>query len=532
MHRPSFPSAATSTAKLKALRLVLARRKGEHAAVTWVEAVGLRDAELEDETQPMALATVQAAAERFVGAAGDEALGELGDALLEPSVIGALGRVVRGVADPAAAILRYGSDVDDGVTVRVEKEDAWSGGFRGRFVLSHDPSLESSGLLERIRLQDLRALVLFFGETRVTATALGSSRFEVRWGSPGWARWAAIGGLGTALAGWLLLQSAVAMVLGLVVVIASSMWLRLTSKGRDAGQGLRLRMLERGLELSERAPKSALGDFEGAVVAGRYRIGRRVGAGASGAVYEAARTEDARPVAIKLLRAATAHDAASSDRLRREAEALGLAWHPNVVEVLDHGRLPDGTTYMVMERLEGETLASRVERHGPMGEANLLPVLEQIAGALVAIHAAGVVHRDLKPDNVFLQSLTGEDLTVKLLDFGIAKVEWEEMRITGSGIPLGTPGFMAPEQEAGEDVDGRADVYAVGALLYAAATGRSPFDVREWAGVAARMRAIGERALSRDPKDRFPDARSLLAELRAATAELRSAAPRAGEALS
>lgn len=532
MHRPSFPSAATTTAKLKALRLVLARRKGEHAAMSWVEAVGLRDAELEDETQPVALATVQAAAERFVNATGDDAIGELGEALLEPSTIGALGRVVRGAADPATAILRYGTDVDDGVTVRVEKEAAWLGGFRGRFVLSHDPSLESSGLLERIRLQDLRALVLYFGETRVGATALGGGRFELRWGPPRWPNWALLAGLGGAAIGWFALHSAPLVLAGLVVVIVASMWLRLTSKGKDAGQGLRLRMLERGLELSERAPKSALGDFEGAVVAGRYRIGRRVGAGASGAVYEAVRTEDARPVAIKLLRAATAHDAASSDRLRREAEALGLAWHPNVVEVLDHGRLPDGTTYMVMERLEGETLASRVERHGPMSEAALLPVLEQITGALVAIHAAGVVHRDLKPDNVFLQSLSGDAPTVKLLDFGIAKVEWEEMRITGSGTPLGTPGFMAPEQEAGEDVDGRADVYSVGALLHAAATGSSSVDARDWSTVPPRLRAIGQRALALDPKDRFPDARSLLAELRAAAAERKSAAPQAGEALS
>jgi serine/threonine-protein kinase len=295
------------------------------------------------------------------------------------------------------------------------------------------------------------------------------------------------------------------------------------------------------------------------VVAGQYRIGARMGSGASGVIYEATRITDGVRVAIKLLRAASAHDAAASDRLRREAEALGLSWHPNVVEVIDHGSVADGTSFLVMELLEGETLASRLRtRH--LGVAELYPIAVAVAEALVAIHAAGVVHRDLKPSNIYIVTANGEE-TVKVFDFGIARVEWEEMRITNMGAPLGTPGYMAPEQEIGGEVDARSDVYALGAVIYECLVGEPPppseedrwtppqegasslgglrggFDSmhpRAASGVqpASRMpstapaaaaidvpdawRVLVDRALARRPEDRFQDARSMLAALRAA----------------
>ena len=127
-----------------------------------------------------------------------------------------------------------------------------------------------------------------------------------------------------------------------------------------------------------------------------------MGSGATGVIYEAVRISDGLPVAIKLLRAAAAHEAVASDRLRREAEALGLAWHPNVVEVIDQGHLPDGTAYLVMELLHGESLAARVQALGHIGPRDLLPIAMQVCDALAAIHAAGIVHRDLKPSNIFL----------------------------------------------------------------------------------------------------------------------------------
>ena len=142
------------------------------------------------------------------------------------------------------------------------------------------------------------------------------------------------------------------------------------------------------------------------------------------------------------------------------------SWHPNVVEVIDHGHLPDGTAYLVMELLPGESLATRLRNRGRLTPRELLPIAMQMCDALAAVHAAGVVHRDVKPSNILL-AVDRDDPAgperVKLLDFGIARVEWEETRITNTGGPLGTPGYMSPEQEIGEgEIDGRSDLFSLG----------------------------------------------------------------------
>ena len=201
--------------------------------------------------------------------------------------------------------------------------------------------------------------------------------------------------------------------------------------------------------------------MDGLLAAGQYRIVRQMGAGATGVIYEAVRVVDNLPVALKLLRAVAAHDAVASDRLRRESEALRLSWHPNVVEVLDEGYLPDGTAYLAMELLRGETLAARLRARRCLTAGEILPIAIEVCDALSAVHAAGVVHRDIKPSNIYLvtdRSHPELPAHAKILDFGIARVEWEETRITHSGGPLGSPGYMSPEQERGSaDVDGRSD---------------------------------------------------------------------------
>jgi serine/threonine-protein kinase len=257
-----------------------------------------------------------------------------------------------------------------------------------------------------------------------------------------------------------------------------------------------------------------------------------MGSGASGVIYEAKRISDGTPVAIKLLRAATAHDSVASDRLRREAEALGLAWHPNVVEVIDHGIIADGTSYLVMELLQGDPLSQRIKAKGRLEEETVGQLAEQILDAMIAIHAAGVVHRDLKPSNIVLvlDSAVPGGERLKVLDFGIARVEWEEMRITGTGAPMGTPGYMPPEQEAGLEVDARSDLFAVGALLYECFMGEPPppdpallfrppvegeavkgeSGVRATASVPPGWQTILRRALQPNREDRFADARAFL----------------------
>jgi serine/threonine protein kinase len=261
-------------------------------------------------------------------------------------------------------------------------------------------------------------------------------------------------------------------------------------------------------------------------------------------IHQATRLSDNAPVAIKLLRAAVAHDTVASDRLRREAEALGLTWHPNVVEVFEHDHLPDGTAYLVMEQLEGESLGTRLRGSVALTAAEIASIVTQVSDALGAVHAAGVIHRDVKPSNIFLARAADGRTQVKLLDFGIAKVEWAETRLTNMGAPLGTPGYMSPEQEQGGEIDARSDLYALGAVIYECFAGVPPpttvsgsFEIAAPFGptdgrlapnarIPLEWRAIVNRAMAPLPQARYRDARAM----REAIEQLGYAASRAPEA--
>jgi eukaryotic-like serine/threonine-protein kinase len=211
------------------------------------------------------------------------------------------------------------------------------------------------------------------------------------------------------------------------------------------------------------------------VLAGRYRLGERLGAGAFGVVYRAVDERIRRDVAVKVLGIA---DARAIQRFRNEALAAGKLQHPNIVAVTDFATLEDGRPFLVMEHVRGETLAARLERLGrlPIGEA--ARIAHTLAVALETAHGKRIIHRDLKPGNVMLGEVDGGGLeTIKILDFGIAKLieDWDST-LTAPGQILGTPAYMAPEQARNqEQIDGRADVYAVGVLLYEALTGNLPF---------------------------------------------------------
>jgi serine/threonine protein kinase len=209
----------------------------------------------------------------------------------------------------------------------------------------------------------------------------------------------------------------------------------------------------------------------------RYQIVARVGQGSMGVVYRAQHTLlDSRVVAIKLLYRELARDPRTVNRFFREARAATAVQSPYIVEVKDFGATPDGDAFLVMEYIDGESLRELLTREKRLAIPRATTIALQIADGLQAAHNKGIVHRDLKPENVVLFLVEGNE-RVKLLDFGIAQLsEFQEVRLTETGIVLGTPAYMSPEQAAGERVDHRTDVYSLGTILYEMLTGSCPFE--------------------------------------------------------
>ncbi len=211
----------------------------------------------------------------------------------------------------------------------------------------------------------------------------------------------------------------------------------------------------------------------GQLLDGNYEVVRVIGEGGMGRVYEARHTRlQTKRFAVKLLHHDLAREPEVVTRFQREAEAASVLTHPNVVGVYDVNTSADGRPYIVAELLEGEELGKYLERVGKLPVIEAVHVVRQVCHALAAAHVAGIVHRDVKPENVFL---AGPKATVKVLDFGISKVSEVSDGLTKTGTVMGTPDYMAPEQARGDRVDARADIYAVGAILYRALTGRKPF---------------------------------------------------------
>ena len=246
----------------------------------------------------------------------------------------------------------------------------------------------------------------------------------------------------------------------------------------------------------------------GSFIAGKYRLEHPLGEGAMGVVWAAVNTATERRVAVKVMVSALAGNEEGRARLLREARACGRISHRNVIEVLDAGEPEDGAPFVVMPLLVGETLASRLDRSGPLAERAAAMIALDIARGLAAAHAAGIVHRDLKPGNVFLvrESDTGEE-TVKLLDFGVSKVAGAaDAAATATGSALGSPAYMAPEQVRGaRDIDHRADLWALGVLLYELISGARPFTGESVYAVAGeilsgRIPDVREHVPSTDPR--------------------------------
>lgn len=232
----------------------------------------------------------------------------------------------------------------------------------------------------------------------------------------------------------------------------------------------RIAALERGLDLKGEATSTAIpGELTGTVLGGKYRIGKKIGSGGIGVVYAAEHTTLGHEVAVKVLRGAAAKDGGEIARLRREAYIQVHIDHPNVARVHDLDQMPDGSMYVVMERLHGRSLADKLSREHIIAPGFAIPVFIGVCRALAAAHKKGVVHRDLKPGNVFLL----DDGPPKVLDFGMSKLTSAES-LTQAGYTLGTPEYMAPEQCIGANVVAQTDLYAFGVLMYEALTGELP----------------------------------------------------------
>ncbi len=278
-----------------------------------------------------------------------------------------------------------------------------------------------------------------------------------------------------------------------------------------------------------------------------YRLVRQLGRGSMGEVFEAVHTDGSR-VAIKVLAAHLAHRADVVRRMQTEARVLSEVRHKNLVRVFDIGMSADGRLYFVMELLEGHTLRRTIDANAPMRPSLALDLAIRMLEGLGAAHDAGIVHRDVKPENVFVCA-TGE---VKLLDFGVAKVGQTAATMTKTGFSIGTPRYMAPEQVEGKPVDARTDLYAAGTLLFELLTRTVPFEDKERLALAfsivtkpppppsertpallsPRLDAAVLRALAKTKEERFQDAREMIAALRASQVDSLGTAARSSTASS
>ena len=221
-------------------------------------------------------------------------------------------------------------------------------------------------------------------------------------------------------------------------------------------------------EMDEELPR-------GSLITERYRVHRKIGAGAMGSVYEAEHTTLEKQVAIKVLHSRLTGSQELEQRFLREAKAATSISHDNIVDVIDFGRTDDGALFLVMELLEGESLKEAIEEAGALPWIRARHILIQVCKALSAAHRLGIIHRDIKPENILLVEREGMTDYVKLLDFGIARVGETDERLTKTGMVLGTALYMSPEQGKGDKVDERGDVYSVGCIMHQMLTGEVPF---------------------------------------------------------
>ncbi|MGH7632678.1 MAG: serine/threonine-protein kinase, partial [Gemmatimonadaceae bacterium] len=274
--------------------------------------------------------------------------------------------------------------------------------------------------------------------------------------------------------------------------------------------------------------------LEGRIIADRYRVLRQIGEGGMGRVYLAEHIKMGRRCAFKVLAHGLVSDAEAIGRFNREAMNASRILHPNVAAVYDFGEASDGLVYLAMELVEGEPLSAVCARATVLPAERAVDIASQVAEGLIPAHELGIVHRDLKPDNIVVGTAKDGRDVVKIIDFGIAKgMAGDTQRVTRTGFIVGTPEYMSPEQLAGDTLDGRSDLFALGCVMYRMLTGESTFTgpsmesqiqrrltrpppraraanpaVPEW------LDAVVAKAMERDPGDRYQTAAELRDALR------------------
>ncbi len=248
--------------------------------------------------------------------------------------------------------------------------------------------------------------------------------------------------------------------------------------------------------------------YIGQTFGGKYVIERRLGEGGMGIVYGARHKAIGKRFAIKLLHGDAVKDPEVVERFKVEAQAASSIGSEHIIDITDFSEAADGSTYFVMEYLDGRPLSKLIEELKRVPPNRIARIAKQIALGLGAAHQAGIVHRDLKPDNIFLVKRSGGEVDfVKILDFGIAKVGQSANKLTKAGAIFGTPHYMSPEQASGSPVDHRTDIYALGVILYEASVGRVPFDADNFMGILTQhmyKAPVPPRAVPECPPDLPP----------------------------
>ncbi|HEY7954139.1 MAG TPA: protein kinase, partial [Polyangia bacterium] len=279
------------------------------------------------------------------------------------------------------------------------------------------------------------------------------------------------------------------------------------------------------ISLAPREPPKGGSGLVGTYLDDRYLVKRLIGEGGMGLVYEAEHVEIGRRVAVKVLHSVYTRQGEVVARFRAEARAATRIGHPHIIEVFDSGTTVDGAVYFVMEFLDGHDLAEVIGREGSLACARAIAIAREICQALAAAHKAGIVHRDMKPENVFLITRDGQADFVKVLDFGIAKTldgASERIgRLTNPGMAMGTPEYMAPEQAAGGPVDLRVDIYAVGAMLYEMLCGHPPHEGGNIMEILTRKATVPPAPLGKLRPDLPPELERLVMRMLAQAPEAR-----------